>query len=193
MPDRDVKTINDVINFQYAKIIACSSFDLPNGKEAKKNCYGFVKNKFKDLQSGKIKWSDILREDWQFAESDKECAYCGSKTNLTHEHIVPRSFNENERCCECDTIQGIHNQVWACGHCNSEKGTMGLYSFYKKKLNGETKFYDLIPALIEKKYLKTIFCCFERCAKCLEQGDLDGDGQITVLDIDYALKAYGKL
>lgn len=133
------------------------------------------------MRSGEKKWSDIEREDWQFAESDKECAYCGSKTQLAREHIVPKSFLANERCPECDTIQSTHNQVWSCRKCNSEKGTMGLYSFYKKRLGGE------------KKYLKTVFCCFERCAKCLKKGDMDGDGQMTVLDIDYALKYYGKL
>jgi hypothetical protein len=193
MPDPDVKTLIDVINFQYAKIITCSAFKCANGKDAKKKYYGFIKDTFKDLRSGKKRWSDIEREDWQFAESDKECAYCGSKTQLAREHIVPRSFLVNERCPECDTIQAIHNQVWSCKKCNSEKSTMGLYSFYKKRLEGEEKFYDYIPPLVEKKYLKTVFCCFERCAKCLKKGDLDGDGQMTVLDIDYALKYYGKL
>lgn len=193
MPDRDVKTIIDVINFQYAKIITCSAFKLENGKEAKEKYYGFVKQTFKDLKSGKKARSDILREDWQFAESDKVCAYCGSNTDLAREHIVPRSFGVNERCHGCDIIQGIHNQVLSCKKCNSEKGTLGLYSFYKKKLIGEKKFYDFVPPLIEKKYLKTILCCFERCAQCLEYEDLDGDGAMTVLDIDFALKKYGRL
>jgi len=193
MPDRDVKTIRDVINFQYAKIITRSAFKLNNGGEAKKECYGFVKKTFNDLKTGKIEWSAILREDWQSVELENECAYCGGKTGLAHEHIVPKSFLINERCPKCDTIQGIHNQVWACKKCNSEKGTMGLYTFYKKKLNGEKKFYDFLPSLVEKKYLKTIFCCFENCAQCLDCGDLDGDGEMTVLDIDYALKKHGRL
>ena len=193
MPDRDVKTIRDVINFQYSKIIACSAFKCANGKEAKNKYYGFIKKTFSDLKLGRKNWSDIEREDWQFVESDKECAYCGDKSDLTREHIVPRSFLVNEHCSKCDTIQAIHNQVWSCRKCNSEKGTMGLYSYYSKKLINEKKFYDFIPPLVEKKYLKTIFCCFERCANCLEKNDLDGDGEMTVLDIDYAMKMYGKL
>jgi hypothetical protein len=63
---------------------------------------------------------------------------------------------------------------------------MGLYSFYKKRLEGEEKFYDYIPPLVEKKYLKTVFCCFERCAKCLKKGDLDGDGQEDLMVMNYA-------
>jgi hypothetical protein len=99
---------------------------------------------------------------------------------------VPKSLDIQPRCKTCDTIQGIHNQVWACRNCNLSKGTKGLYEFYKEKHPGEKKYYDLIPPLLEKKYLKTIFNC-HRCAGTLSMGDLDMDGEITVLDIDYIL------
>ena len=51
---------------------------------------------------------------------------------------------------------------------------------------GERKFYDLIPALLEKKYLKTMYRRHE-CANTLGGGDTDGDGEITVLDVDHIL------
>jgi hypothetical protein len=35
MPDRDVRTIGDLIWYQYAKLIARSAFGAANGKEAK--------------------------------------------------------------------------------------------------------------------------------------------------------------
>ena len=35
MPDRDVKTIQDLIYYQYAKIIVRRAFSMPDGKEAK--------------------------------------------------------------------------------------------------------------------------------------------------------------
>jgi ribosomal protein S27AE len=192
MPDRDVKTLHDVINFQYAKIIACSAFKCANGVEAKKKYYGFIKNTFRELSSGKKSWSDIEREDWQLVESEKECAYCGETAALAREHIVPGSLLINERCPSCDEIQSIHNKVWACRKCNSEKGTMGLYSFYKKRLPGEKKFFDHIPPLVEKKYLKTVYQCLANCTPCLDSGDMDGDGALTVLDIDFALMHFGK-
>lgn len=50
----------------------------------------------------------------------------------------------------------------------------------------EKKFYDLIPPLLEKKYLKTIYNCHE-CAETLNKGDIDGGGEISVLDIDFIL------
>jgi len=45
----------------------------------------------------------------------------------------------------------------------------------------------IIPVLLEKKYLKTILQCHE-CAETLNGGDIDGDGKLTVLDIDSILR-----
>ncbi len=181
------------MNYQYAKIIACSAFGCANGVEAKKKHYGFIRNTFRDLSSRRKTWSQIEREDWQLVESNKECAYCGGTNYLAHEHIVPESLQINQNCHHCDTIQSIHNKVWACKRCNSEKGTEGLYSFYKKRFPSEKKFYDLIHPLVEKKYLKTVYQCLARCTPCLDSGDIDGDSEVTVLDIDFAMKHFGNL
>ncbi|MHA1813162.1 MAG: HNH endonuclease [Candidatus Thorarchaeota archaeon] len=186
MPDREVNTIRDLIYYQYAKIIAKRAFGLPDGILAKKRCYGFIKKRFRELRDGLMSWSDIVREDWQLVESDKECVYCGCPDRLSREHIVPRSLSIRASCNSCDTIQSIHNQIWACRDCNSSKGDRGLYEFYSLRLPEDRKFYDRIPVLLEKKYLKTIYCCHE-CAGTLDAGDLDGDGELTVLDIDFIL------
>lgn len=187
MPDRDVETIQDLIFYQYAKIVARRAFGVTDGKEAKRQHYGFIKKTFRDLKRGKMSWSEITREDWQFVEAEKRCVYCGSESDLHREHIVPKSLAIRLECKSCDVIQGIHNQIWSCGACNFRKGAKGLYQFYREKYPGERKFYDLIPPLLEKKYLKTIFNCHE-CAQTLDRGDLDGDGAITVLDIDFILR-----
>jgi len=186
MPDRDVKTILDLIYYQYAKIIARRAFDISDGKEAKRQHYGFIKQTFRELKNGVISWSEITREDWQFVESEKKCIYCGTESDIHKEHIVPRSLKIKSECGTCDKIQGIHNQVWACRQCNSSKGMKGLYEFFKAKYPNERKFYDLIPPLAEKKYLKTIYNCHE-CAQTLTKGDIDGDREISVLDIDFIL------
>jgi 5-methylcytosine-specific restriction endonuclease McrA len=186
MPDRDVRTIRDLIYYQYAKIIAKRAFSCADGEAAKRGHYGFIKKTFRDLQSGAMSWSDILREDWQFVESDKQCVYCGASQSLTREHIVPRTLHIKPECATCDRIQGIHNQVWACSSCNSAKGTRGLYEFYKSRFAPGENFFDGLPVLLEKKYLKTVYCCHE-CAGTLDKGDIDGDGAISVIDIDFIL------
>jgi hypothetical protein len=59
MPDRDVKTIRDLIYYQYAKIIAKRAFSAPEGKEAKKQSYGFIKKTFKELKSGRLIYNGL--------------------------------------------------------------------------------------------------------------------------------------
>lgn len=188
MPDRDVKTLRHLIWYQYAKLIAKRAL----GPEAKKQHYGFVKKTLKDLMAGRMTWSDIIREDKQLVEAEKKCVYCGSEADLAWEHIVPKSLEINERCVACDTIQAIHNQVWSCRTCNSQKGTMGLYTFYQKRLPDDTKFYDHVPPLVEKKYLKTIYECLDRCTQCMDSTTFP-HGQPTVLDIDAAMSLHGHL
>lgn len=123
-------------------------------------------------------------------DAEKMCAYCGSTDNLAHEHIVPKSLLINDRCPSCDKIQSIHNQVWACKSCNSAEGTTGLYAFFKSRMPDNRMFYDFLPTLLEKKYLKTVYDCLA-CANRLDAGDLDGDDELTVLDIDHALQVHG--
>lgn len=184
MPDRDVKTIQDLIYYQYSKIIAKSAFASADGKDAKNKHYGFIKKTFRELKTGVKSWSEITREDWQLVESEKKCIYCGSVIELNKEHIVPKSLRIKPECKDCDKIQSIHNQVWACKKCNSSKSTKGLYEFFKIMYPTEKKFYDRIPTLLEKKYLKTMYNCHE-CAQTLLKGDIDGDGELSVLDIDF--------
>ena len=189
MPDREVKTIRDLLFYQYAKLVARSAFKLPDGVAVKREHYGFVKTVFRDLRDGRRQWSDILREDWQLMQTGWVCLYCGAGGDLAREHTVPSSLRVNDRCAACDTIQGIHNQALACRPCNSSKGTKGLYTFFRQKFPADRKFYDRIPSLLEKKYLKTVHECLS-CVGCMGRGDMDGDGELTVLDIDFALAGF---
>ena len=50
-------------------------------------------------------WRRKIKEKW-----DYECAYCGSETDLTIDHVVPRSkggadFTKNVVCC-CSSCNG---------------------------------------------------------------------------------------
>lgn len=178
MPDREVQTIRQLIYYQYAKIVAKSAL----GQDAKKESYGFIKKTFRDFVNSDKTWSDIIREDKQFIQGEKRCIYCNSVKDLTWEHIVSRSLKINDRCPTCDKIQGIHNMIWACKSCNSSKGDKGLYHYFQS-IHPTPKFYDEIPPLLEKKYLKTIFFCHQ-CNGTLDSGDQDGGNKLTVLDLD---------
>ncbi|MGO9482367.1 MAG: HNH endonuclease [Candidatus Kryptoniota bacterium] len=180
MPDREVHTIRSMQN----EILACALKPfrtLSRFRTLTRLSPGV--HTIRDLKSGGKSWSHIEREDWQLVEAEKKCVYCGSMENLQREHIVPKSLHIKPDCPTCDHIQSIHNEVWACGSCNSSKGTMGLHEFYHKMHPEEPKYFDYIPELVEKKYLKTILKCHE-CAGTLDVSDLNNDGELSVLDID---------
>jgi len=48
-------------------------------------------------------------------------------------------------------------------------------------------FDDRLPRILEGKYLKTIFKCHE-CAGTLDGGDLDGDGEVRIWELDWVVK-----
>lgn len=59
----DIKTVEHMIVYQYTKIIAKSRFNYANGKKSKRKSFCFIKNTARKLISGKIKRSDIEKED----------------------------------------------------------------------------------------------------------------------------------
>jgi hypothetical protein len=58
---------------------------------------------------------------------------------------------------------------------------------YRLTHRDDKRFYDSIPPLLEKKYLKTIYHCHS-CSGTLAKGHLDGDEMVTVLDMDAVIR-----
>ena len=165
MPPKAVKTVRDLIFWQYAKLVARSA------GMAKQ--YGFVMKTFQDLRTGKRQWSSILREDTLMAvEGKAACAYCGSASDLTRDHIIPVRIKAPP---ECDVHQ-IHNLVWCCRTCNSTKGGRDVFTWYGPGRRDE------IPRLVEGKFLKLVYRCHE-CRGTLESTDVDLDGRLDVMDL----------
>lgn len=158
MPPSAVKTVKDLIFWEYAKLISGSA--LSNRKQ-----FPFVMKKFKELQTGKIKWSDILREDLN-AETTK-CAYCASTEELSNDHIVPKR--------ECHFAE-IHNIVKACKKCNSSKSDKDLIDWW-----GIENKYEL-PRNVFGKYLKMLYICHE-CRGTLDKEDINMDGTLNLHDL----------
>ena len=109
-------------------------------------------NRFKALQLGEISWSTSIREYIKEREKPDICIYCGSKSDLTLEHILPRSRGGP------DTPD---NAVWVCRKCNSSKGSKRLYEWYELDRRYE------VPRIAEGKYLKLLYSMHE------ENGTLD--------------------
>jgi len=84
VPPLAVKSVRDLIFWQYAKIISESA-------GAAKRQYGFVIDRLRKLASGDISWSTSIREYVKEQEKADECIYCSTEENLTLDHILPRS------------------------------------------------------------------------------------------------------
>lgn len=147
MPPAAVKTVREIIYYQYAKMISASSgFGKTN--------YGMVMSKWKQLCSGEIQWSSAVREWLKEKEEPTKCIYCGEEKELTIEHILPRS---------CGGEDIADNVVMVCKSCNSSKGGKRLYEW--RKLNEKDKHHRIA----EGKYLKYLYSLHEK------QGTLDVD------------------
>jgi len=72
LPPRAVKTIQDLIFWQYAKIISESA---GYGKKQ----FGFVMDRFKKLTAGEINWSTSIREYVKEREQEDVCIYAAKR------------------------------------------------------------------------------------------------------------------
>lgn len=140
MPPKAVKSIRQIIYYQYAKIISEAS-----GKG--KTDYKMIMGKWKQLCSGEIHWSSSVREWLKEKENPDECIYCGQKADLTVEHILPR-------CCGGEDI--TDNVVMVCKACNSSKGGKRLYEWRGLKAK------DTHHRIAEGKYLKYLYSLHEK-------------------------------
>ena len=163
MPPSAIKTICDLIFWEYAKLISGSALS------DRKN-YGFVMHSFKQLRDGTKKWSTILREDINMDTT--KCAYCDNAEGLSNDHVVPKR--------ECHYTE-VHNIVKACKGCNSSKGDKDLIEWW-----GLERRYEL-PRIAMGKYLKMLYICHE-CRNTLNKNDLNADGKFDLLDLGYIFK-----
>ncbi len=149
MPPKAVKTIRDLIYWQYAKIVAASA------GFGKRN-FRFIMNRFKKFQKGEMFWNEI-REYVKEREKQNECIFCGSKGSVTLEHLFPKALGG---------VDDEKNVIWVCHSCNCRKGSKRLYEFFTELGGLENAKYN-VPRIAEGKYLKFLYELFE------EKGLLD--------------------
>jgi 5-methylcytosine-specific restriction endonuclease McrA len=103
MPPPYVKTIREEILYEYAKLISRSAYGTLQR--------GFITERFRKLRDGEITISGTIRE-WEKEEDlPKQCVYCGSITDLTPDHLIPRSRGGDD---------SSDNVVLACQPCNAK-------------------------------------------------------------------------
>jgi hypothetical protein len=75
-------------------------------------------------------WRQSIRERWNC-----ECAYCGSKEELTIDHIIPQSKGG---------IDSTINTVCCCKECNHSKGHSSWETWYSSQVFFSKERYEKI-------------------------------------------------
>ncbi|MFB6162015.1 MAG: HNH endonuclease, partial [Halococcoides sp.] len=84
MPPSAVTTYEDLIHYEYAKLIAAAA-DMEHN-------YGFIMDRMQKLKDGDIEMTDVVREDrYQMEAGTDECIYCGATETITFDHLIPTS------------------------------------------------------------------------------------------------------
>ncbi|MDR3608945.1 MAG: HNH endonuclease signature motif containing protein [Ignavibacteriaceae bacterium] len=135
MPPKYVKTIQEEIYYEYAKLISRSAF---NGNLQ----YGFITNKFKELRDGRITISGTIREWQREHELPQLCVFCGSTVQLQTDHLIPKARGGSD---------SADNLVQSCKQCNTSRNDRGVFEWLGLKEK------DKLHRLVAGKYLKELY------------------------------------
>lgn len=140
MPPPAVKTVRDLIYWQYAAI-------MTGAATGRKDNWGLRMSFLQKLKNGELVWSTSVKEWLLESENPHVCIYCGADTELTTEHMLPRSRGGEDV---------VDNVVRVCRSCNSGKGAKGLYEW--KGLEAKNNHHRVA----EGRYLKYLYTMHER-------------------------------
>jgi len=162
-----VNSVRRLIYWQYASLIAKSAGFEDN--------WGFVISRYKKLDSGEMKWSSTIRDYEKSLEKGLECVYCGSKKDISMDHIIPISRSGVDPRI-FGLLNSVDNCVCACKKCNSSKGDKDVFEWYGHERIGE------IPKLVLSKFLKLVYIIHETQGT-LDLKDPNMDGILDIYDL----------
>lgn len=130
-----VKTIREMIFFEYAKLISRAAL--------KGNIdYPFVSNRFKALLSERVTIADMNREWPPDPDQPPACVFCGSTAGLDLDCLIPLTRGGGA---------SPENAVLSCGDCRASRGDRGVYQWL-----GLDRAGTLDPA-VAGRYLQELF------------------------------------
>jgi hypothetical protein len=97
-------------------------------------------------------WKETIKENW-----NNECAYCGSRENLTLDHIVPLSNGG---------LDITPNIVCCCRDCNHNKSHNKWEDWYKQKEFFSSDRYEKILKWMTPSIVKNLYAYRPRRNNC---------------------------
>lgn len=140
----NISTVRELLYWSYANLAMAHSA-LQQGKtEYGRLHYGIRKRLYAGLMDGKMNIRDLLYDEKLKMKLPQACSYCGSKDNLSADHMIPKMRGGQDYG---------ENIVWACRRCNSSKGPKDMLEWFKAR-------GQFPPILLLRRYLKIIvkFC-----------------------------------
>jgi len=132
------QTVGKLLYWSYANL-AMAHAAVEEGHEKYGRLGYIIRSRLdKGLRTGSMRIGSILDDEKLKMKLPQCCAYCGSTSNLSIDHLIPRKLGG---------VDSGDNAVWACRSCNSSKGGRDLLVWMRNK----QKFP---PRLILRRYLK---------------------------------------
>ena len=138
---KQINTIRELIFWSYANLAMAHSAVSRQEKSYSKLSFIIRSRLFAGLMSGKMKLGSMLDDERVKIEYSDVCAYCGSESDISIDHIIPKIANGSN---------SADNLVRSCKHCNSSKGGRDLLEWHYKR----NEFPSL---LILRRYLKLVY------------------------------------
>lgn len=175
-----IKTIGDQIFWIYANV-GMAHAALRDGVLKYTSKYYMIRARLlRDLTSGKIRISSFFQDETAKIGMHA-CCYCGSESNLSLDHVIPRNKLGSD---------SPENLLPACRHCNSAKGSRDVLLFLQSQ--------GLFPSLyLLRRYLKLFYqyCSINELLSCplADAADLNLPFELSMLDCNAYLAQLKRL
>jgi hypothetical protein len=135
---KELKAIGERLYWAYANL-AMAHDAVTSGKDKySQTSYRIRSRLYAGLMNGTMNVGALVEDERLKLILPQACSYCGSRTNLAADHLVPLHSGGPDLG---------DNLVWACRSCNSSKGAKDVLEWLQEK--------EMFPSLLLlRRYLK---------------------------------------
>jgi hypothetical protein len=151
MAQPKLETVGDILFWSYANLAMAQAAVWQHASVYQKPHFIIRSRLYRGLLKGTMNVGSILDDERLKLRYHQSCAYCGTRQNLSLDHLLPSAKGGPERG---------DNIVYSCRACNSSKGSTDLLEWWGKR--GEFP-----PLLLLRRYFKVVI------AWCTEHGVMD--------------------